>query len=80
MYQETIWHTSNGLIRIMENRHCSNCGFLWNEHPNGAKDNETYTIVRFMLENDKAHPDCECKRFKPMDNLEYLEWKEKHGR
>lgn len=64
----------------MENRHCSNCGYLWNEHPDDAKDSETYIIVRVMVKNDNPHPDCRCKKFKPMDNLEFLEWKYKHGR
>jgi len=62
----------------MINQHCRRCGCLWDAHPYGAVDNETYTIVRVMADNKVVR--CKCKRFKPMNNLEYLEWVEKHGR
>jgi len=62
------------------NKHCKNCGFLWNQHPDGAKDSETFAYIRIMAKNDNPHSKCKCKRFKPMSNLEFLEWKVKHGR
>jgi hypothetical protein len=58
---------------IHPNNHCKNCGYLWNEHPDGAADNETFIVVCIMAKNDTPHPDCKCKRFYPIDNLEYLE-------
>lgn len=58
----------------MINEFCKNCGYLWSEHPDGAIDNETYNIVRLMVEPvDKT--DCKCLKFYPMDNLGYLEMK-----
>ena len=61
----------------MENKHCKNCGYLWEQHPDWTKDNTTYYVVRFMMKNDHPHPDCLCLDFYPMDNLEYLEYMER---
>jgi hypothetical protein len=61
-----------------DNKHCSRCGCLWLDHPSGAIDGETFVIVRIMM--DKNDGDCKCKKFKPMDNLEFLEWLDRNER
>lgn len=60
----------------MENKHCKNCGYLWNQHPEGAVDRETYTVVRIMIEPEEP-TDCKCLVYYPTDNLGYLEWESK---
>lgn len=60
---------------MKNNKHCERCGCLWDDHPNGAIDNETFKIIRIMVDNGlNGTGACKCKRFRPMDNLQFLEW------
>lgn len=63
---------------MKDNKHCKRCGCLWLDHPYGAIDNESYVVVRVML--NKHNCKCKCKRFRPMDNLEFLEWLDRNER
>lgn len=63
---------------MRNSKHCKRCGCLWLDHPKGAIDNETFIIVRIMM--DGGNGKCRCKRFKPMDNLEFLEWLDRNER
>ncbi len=63
---------------MKNNKRCKRCGCLWDDHPNGALDSETYKIIRIMLGHGNGK--CKCKQFRPMGNLEFLEWIDRNER